>query len=106
MMVYRDYRGHQIRLPDERLAHVLLQHLEIASMESAITETLGSPEEVRRSTRDPRQVTLYYRRYPSSIAGDKYMCVVVKILGDDAFVLTAYLTDRIKQGNVIWPTNR
>jgi hypothetical protein len=106
LIAYRDYQGRQIRLPDERLSHVLLQHPEIVGMELAITETLESPEEVGSSTRDPRQVTLYCRRYSSSIAGDKYMCVVVKILGDDAFVLTAYLTDRIKQGDLIWPPNR
>jgi hypothetical protein len=106
LIVYRDYEGRRIRLPDERLSHILLQHPEIVGMESAITGTLESPEEVRWSTRDPLQVTLYYRRYTRSIAGDKYMCVVVKILGDDAFVLTAYLTDRIKQGDLIWPPNR
>jgi molybdopterin synthase catalytic subunit len=35
--------------------------------------------------------------------GAKYICVVVKLAGDDAFVLTAYLTDRIKKGVPLWP---
>ena len=35
--------------------------------------------------------------------GEKLLCVVVKVLReDDAFVLTAYLTDRLKRGEVIW----
>ena len=38
--------------------------------------------------------------------GDKYMCVVVKLLGNDAFLLTAYMTDIMKEGDVIWPTRR
>jgi len=31
------------------------------------------------------------------------LCVVVKTFDADAFVLTAYLTDRIKEGEVLWP---
>ena len=34
--------------------------------------------------------------------GDKYLCVVVKTIKHDAFVLTAYLTDVIKKGEIIW----
>lgn len=34
-----------------------------------------------------------------------YLCAVVKVQADDAFVLTAYLTDRIKRGVTVWPKN-
>jgi hypothetical protein len=30
------------------------------------------------------------------------MCVVVKQRQNDAFVVTAYLTDKVKQGAVLW----
>ena len=30
-------------------------------------------------------------------------CVVVKYLPDDAFVITAYLTETIKAGETLWP---
>jgi hypothetical protein len=43
-------------------------------------------------------------RYFRTIVGSKFLCVVVKTLDDDAFVLTAYLTDRIKRGVALWPT--
>jgi adenine-specific DNA-methyltransferase len=33
----------------------------------------------------------------------KQINVIVKVSSDDAFVLTAYLTDRIKRGVTIWP---
>ena len=46
---------------------------------------------------------LYCRFYVGTRVGDKYLCVVVKVLGEDAFVLTAYLTDRAKRGVRIWP---
>jgi hypothetical protein len=48
---------------------------------------------------------LYYRYYLRTVVGGKYLCVVVKVLEADAFVLTAYLTDRIKRGVTLWPTN-
>jgi hypothetical protein len=28
----------------------------------------------------------------------------VKVLPGDAFVITAYLTDNVKEGRVLWPT--
>ena len=42
-------------------------------------------------------------QYVGTRVGDKYLCVVVKVVGDDAFVLTAYLTDTIKKGHQLWP---
>jgi hypothetical protein len=30
------------------------------------------------------------------------MCIVVKFRNTDAFVVTAYFTDNIKKGDVIW----
>jgi hypothetical protein len=38
-----------------------------------------------------------------TLVGDKYLCVAVKIRATDAFVLTAYLTDRVKRGVPLWP---
>jgi hypothetical protein len=35
--------------------------------------------------------------------GGKFLCVVVKTLEADAFVVTAYLTDRIKKEVQLWP---
>lgn len=61
------------------------------------------PERVVQSFSDS-QAHLYYRFYFRTIVGGKFLCVVVKSLDADAFVLTAYLTDRIKQGVPIWPT--
>ena len=64
---------------------------------------LLQPERVVQSFSDP-QARLYYRFYFRTMMGGKYLCVVVKTLEADAFVLTAYLTDRIKKGVPLWPT--
>ena len=42
--------------------------------------------------------------YARTILGDKWMCVVVKYAENDAFVVTAYLTENPKAGENLWPT--
>ena len=102
MKVFHDFQGLAIRLTDERRTHIL-EHPELVPMEPAIEETLLHPEQVVQSFSDP-QAHLYYRFYFRTIVGNKFLCVVVKTLDNDAFVLTAYLTDRIKKGVTLWPT--
>ncbi len=101
MKVLRDFQGLAIRLTDERLAHIL-EHPEMAGMELVIEETLLRPVRVVESFSDP-QARLYYRFYVGTQVGDKYLCVIVKVREADAFLLTAYLTDKIKKGVQLWP---
>lgn len=58
-----------------------------------------------RSVSD-EQTQLYYRVYSNTLVGEKLLCVVVKVLDQDAFILTAYLTDRVKRGEVLWSAAR
>lgn len=101
MRILRDHEGLHVRLTDERLAHIL-EHPEMAGMEDAIRDTLAHPEKVVESFSDPA-ARLYYRLYAGTRVGEKYLCVVVKVVRGDAFVLTAYLTDKIKKGVMLWP---
>jgi hypothetical protein len=98
----RDYAGLSIRLTDERLAHIL-EHPEMVGMEAAIDEAVRRPQRVVQSLSDP-DARWYYRFYFGTMVGGKYVCVVVKVTNGDAFVMTAYLTDKIKRGNTIWPS--
>jgi hypothetical protein len=102
MRILHDYQGLTIRLTDERLAHIL-EHPEMNGMEAAIGETLLHPEQVVQSFSDP-EAHLYYRHYVGTRVGDKWLSVVVKVKDGDAFILTAYLTDKIKQGVRLWPS--
>ncbi len=101
MKLLHDYEGRTIRLTDERLKHIL-EHPEMNRMSRSIEVTLSNPERVIQSMSEP-DAHLYYRFYIGTRVGDKYLCVVVKIRQQDAFVLTAYLTDTVKKGKVIWP---
>lgn len=100
MQILQDYQGTKIRLTDERLTHIL-EHPEMANMEQAITDALRSPEIVVQSVSDAAS-RLYYRYYSTTLVGGKHLCVVVKIGESDAFVLTAYLTDKVKKGEILW----
>lgn len=70
-------------------------------MEKAVAETLAAPQIVVRSPADLK-AHLYHRFYVGTVVGGKFLCVVVKIHDDDAFVLTAYLTNKVRRGVVLW----
>lgn len=102
MKALKDYLGRTVRLTDERLAHIL-EHPEMAGFEAVLGETLEHPSLVTQSVSDP-SAELSYRYYLGTRVGDKWVCVVVKYAADDAFVITAYLTEKPKNGKQLWPT--
>lgn len=59
------------------------------------------PDKIVRSWTD-KEVELFYRDYYATPVGRKFLCVVVKVLPDDAFMITAYFTDTVKKGLVLW----
>ncbi len=102
MKILRDCFGHQVRLTEERLAHIL-QHPELREMGAEIERLLLQPQLVRRSRSD-EAAWLFYEFYARTIVGGKWLCVVVKYAENDAFVVTADLTDKSKAGEDLWPT--
>ena len=102
MKVIADCFGNPVRLTDERLAHIL-EHPEMEGMEAEIERVLRQPQLVRRSRSDAA-VRLFYEFYAQTMVGGKWLCVVVKYEENDAFVVTAYLTDKPKAGEDLWPT--
>jgi hypothetical protein len=101
MRLLRDRQGLEVRLTAERLEHIL-EHPEMRGSEAAMGVTLALPERVIESLFDPGTRS-YYRFYRRTVVGAKHLCVVVKISAEDAFVVTAYLTDSIKRGRRLWP---
>ena len=101
MKLLKDYQGRDVPLTEERLRHIL-EHPEMANLESALEKTLRQPQYVIQSRTDPG-AALSYRFYVGTKVGDKWLCVVVKYAASDAFVVTAYLTDQLKKGVQLWP---
>jgi len=89
-----------IRLTEERRAHIA-EHPEMVGLEGEIAATLRDPDLLVASKVDAT-VELAYRFVPVTIVGPKYLVVVVKRTELDAFVVTAYVTDKPKTGRLLW----
>ena len=102
MWQFKDYQGTLIRLTEERRFHIL-SHPEMRNLIDELEVVLQIPDRVVQSLSDP-QVNLYYRWYRNTPVGEKFLCVVAKFKKkeNDAFVITAYLTDTMKKGTVLW----
>lgn len=65
-------------------------------MEEQVKKTLSNPIYVRLSKED-KEVYLYYAPY-----GRYFISVVCRHLNGDGFIITAYLTDKIKKGVMVY----
>ncbi len=95
-----DYQQRTIRLTAERWAHIV-NHPEMVGQYDRLVETLSAPDIVIATVRD-EAVHTYHRLYETTPVTRKYLVVVVKIEAEDAFVLTAYFTSRLKKGKIVW----
>lgn len=101
MPEFQDIHGRMIRLTEERRSHLETDHPEMRNQINRIAETLLNPDRILRSRTDS-QVELFYRWYPISPVTSKFLCVAAKVLPQDPFILTAYHTDTVKQGVLLW----
>lgn len=69
----------------------------MAGRENDVMKALGEPDEVRRSISNPDAFLFYRAESPSC-----WLCVVAKRLDGEGFVITAYPTDAIKRGELVW----
>ncbi len=73
------------------------KHPSIKKYKKQVQEALKNPDEIRESKQDQR-VHLYYKKI-----GKLYVCVVTDhVTTDEGYIITSYLTDRIKEGEQIY----
>jgi len=99
MEMITDIFGRKIRLTDERWEYIVNKRPILRNLRTECEITISEPELIKRSTYDPEVVLCY--RYFKELMGGKYIVGVVRI-DYDSFVVTGYITDRIKRGEVIW----
>jgi hypothetical protein len=90
--------GYRVALARNRWREIVrFKHPALAGQEQQVRLCLEDPDQVRASAKDP-DVHLYYR------ATDRgHVCAVVGGTDpDERFVVTAYFTQNIKQGTVLW----
>lgn len=74
---------------------ITFKHPVMKNKQDIVKSVLQSPDEIRQSKID-KEVFLYYKQY------DKLYCTVVKHTGTEGFLITAYPTDKVKEGDVVW----
>ncbi len=71
------------------------KHPIMRGKEDVVRATLSEPDEIRQSRID-EDVYLFYREF------DKLYCVVTRKAEGFGFVVTAYPTDKVKEGELVW----
>jgi hypothetical protein len=91
--------GFTVTLSTLRWQLIITQkHPILAGQEDVIKSTLETPDQIRQSKSDPR-VYLFYKM----IGMKRWSCVVVKYQDNEtSFLITAYPTDAIKEGEMLW----
>jgi len=77
---------------------VTIKHPVMLGREADVQEVLRNPDEIRLSKKDA-SVYLFYK--PERIGS--WVCAVTKHLDGEGFLITAYPTDAVKEGERIWP---
>ena len=89
----KSYLGKKIRVTKAYWNKIIeTKHRIMKGKENLVKETLQKPSEIRKSSKDST-VFLYYKKL-----NEKYSCVVAKHLNGGGFIITTYITDRIKIG--------
>jgi hypothetical protein len=96
----RSKNGAPIRLSDERWSHIEREHDDLFGLKNEVLRAIGDPDRILAGGEGELLAV-------REIEHAKWLVVVYKELSvSDGFVITAYLTRRIKQlerRDVIWP---
>lgn len=86
-----------VRTSESYWQRLIAKHPDMADLENLVRQALADPDEIRRSSRD-RDVLLFYL----SRKQKRWVVAVARRLNGDGFLITAYQTDAIKEGESIW----
>ncbi len=98
------YLNGRVELTEERERHIAERHPDLLPQHrELIAETLGDPEQVRKSARFG-SAKLFSRSYANLRQGRHVVVVVVcgSIPSDRNWVITAYITRNVAKGEVEW----
>lgn len=90
--------GFSVRTSNSYWNALLVKHPYFEDIEPLIQQALSQPDEVRRSSHDPGVILFYCR-----IKFQRWAVAVTRKLEDDGFLITAYQTSAIKEGETLWP---
>jgi hypothetical protein len=91
--------GITIRLTDERWTHITEEHCELAGYRSTVVETVSHPDSILLGN-DGELLAV------REVEAGKHLVVVYREQSNDGFIITAFLTRRIrslKKRRQLWP---
>ena len=88
--------GFIVRTSTEYWQKILTKHPDLVDRLELIKNALAAPDEIRRSSRDDA-ILLFYLTTEK-----RWAVAVARRLNGDGFLITAYQTDAIKEGETIW----
>jgi len=91
-----DFFGREITLTLERFEHISEAHPIVEGKIEEIEKTIQEPEIVIESKLDSK-VMLYYKK-----TKEGFLTIVIKTLNGKGFIVTAYVSAKIKAGTIIW----
>jgi hypothetical protein len=86
----RSTKDYWIKLSEEK--HPILK-----GNQALIEATLQDPDEIRRSRKDT-SVYLFYR----TVRLKRWVCAVTKASESGGYLITAYISSALKQGEILW----
>lgn len=90
--------GFSVRTTETYWQKLIAKYPDIADLEPLVQQTLRKPDEIRQSSRDDGILLFYCLRKPQ-----RWVVAVARRLNGEGFLITAYQTDAIKEGVVLWP---
>ena len=90
--------GFTVRTTESYWTLIQSKHPEITGMLGLIKDILKMPDFVTQSKID-KDVFLFYRKI-----NNYWLCSITKCLGIEGFLITTYITDKIKEGKKVWPS--
>jgi hypothetical protein len=101
------YLGGEVELSDERERHIEEHHPDLLpENKDRIRDTLADPDQVRRSKRFGN-ARLFAKWYDDLLKGKHIVVVVVSEIHprDRNWIVTAYITAKIAEGDTEWKRN-
>lgn len=89
--------GFIVKTSEDYWQRLMAKHPDLGELKEFVILVLAEPEQVRRSSRDC-EVLLFYRQRKVK----RWVVAVVRRLNGDGFLITAYQTDAIKEGETLW----
>ena len=91
-----DTPGFRVRTSPDYWQKIVTKHPDLAGCLEAVKAALIAPDEIRRSSRDA-SILLFYRA-----SEHRWVVAVARHSNGDGYLVTAYQTDAIKEGETLW----